>query len=122
LDIVQKIWAPLGKLFAPPGVPSWLRACSKPTLPLVAGLMRAYLESSQFQSISTLMYPWNYLRERRYCGGTCAYTLVWSVFLLNNIAGHSHRVGFIIIESSHCTCWVENLFCLCIVVGFDIKI
>jgi len=23
LDIVQKIWAPLGKLFAPPGVPSW---------------------------------------------------------------------------------------------------
>jgi len=27
LDIVQKIWVPLGKLFAPPGVPSWLRAC-----------------------------------------------------------------------------------------------
>ena len=27
LDIVQKIWAPLGKLFAPLGVPSWLRAC-----------------------------------------------------------------------------------------------
>jgi len=27
LDIVQKIWAPLGKLFDPPGVPSWLRAC-----------------------------------------------------------------------------------------------
>jgi len=26
LDIVQKILAPLGKLFAPPGVPSWLRA------------------------------------------------------------------------------------------------
>jgi len=26
LDIVQKFWAPLGKLFAPPGVPSWLRA------------------------------------------------------------------------------------------------
>ena len=26
-DIVQKIWAPLRKLFAPPGVPSWLRAC-----------------------------------------------------------------------------------------------
>jgi len=26
LDIVQKIWALLGKLFAPPGVPSWLRA------------------------------------------------------------------------------------------------
>ena len=26
LDIVQKIWAPLSKLFAPPGVPSWLRA------------------------------------------------------------------------------------------------
>jgi len=25
LDIVQKIWAPLRKLFAPPGVPSWLR-------------------------------------------------------------------------------------------------
>jgi len=25
LDIDQKIWAPLGKLFAPPGVPSWLR-------------------------------------------------------------------------------------------------
>jgi len=24
--IVQKIWAPLRKLFAPPGVPSWLRA------------------------------------------------------------------------------------------------
>jgi len=27
LDTVQKIWAPLGKLFAPPGVTSWLRAC-----------------------------------------------------------------------------------------------
>ena len=27
LDIVQKIWVPLGKVFAPPGVPSWLRAC-----------------------------------------------------------------------------------------------
>jgi len=26
LDIVEKIWAPLGKLFASPGVPSWLRA------------------------------------------------------------------------------------------------
>ena len=26
LDIVQNILAPLGKLFAPPGVPSWLRA------------------------------------------------------------------------------------------------
>ena len=26
LDIVQKIWAPLRKLFAPPGVTSWLRA------------------------------------------------------------------------------------------------
>jgi len=29
LDIVQKIWAPLRKLFTPPGVPSWLRACLK---------------------------------------------------------------------------------------------
>jgi len=27
LDIVQKIWAPLRRLFAPPGVPSWLRSC-----------------------------------------------------------------------------------------------
>jgi len=26
LHIVQKNWAPLRKLFAPPGVPSWLRA------------------------------------------------------------------------------------------------
>jgi len=26
LDIVQKLWAPLRKLFAPPGVSSWLRA------------------------------------------------------------------------------------------------
>jgi len=26
--MVQKIWAPLGKLFAPPGVLSWLRACN----------------------------------------------------------------------------------------------
>jgi len=26
LDVVQKNWAPLRKLFAPPGVPSWLRA------------------------------------------------------------------------------------------------
>jgi len=25
LDIVKKIWASLGKLFASPGVPSWLR-------------------------------------------------------------------------------------------------
>jgi len=29
LDIVQKIWASLRKLFAPPGVPSWLRACEQ---------------------------------------------------------------------------------------------
>jgi len=28
LDIVNNIWSPLRKLFAPPGVPSWLRACS----------------------------------------------------------------------------------------------
>jgi len=29
LDTVQKMWAPFGKLFGPPGVPSWLRAwCS----------------------------------------------------------------------------------------------
>jgi len=28
LDTVQKIWAPLRKLLAPPGVPSWLRAWS----------------------------------------------------------------------------------------------
>ena len=26
LDIVQEMWAPLGKLFIPPAVPSWLRA------------------------------------------------------------------------------------------------
>jgi len=26
-----KIWAPLRKLFAPPGVPSWLRALAKPS-------------------------------------------------------------------------------------------
>jgi len=26
LDIVQKIWVPLRKLFAPPGVTNWLRA------------------------------------------------------------------------------------------------
>jgi len=26
LDIVQKIWAPLRKVFAPPSDPSWLRA------------------------------------------------------------------------------------------------
>jgi len=25
--MVKKIWAPLGKFFAPPGVLSWLRAC-----------------------------------------------------------------------------------------------
>jgi len=30
LDIVWKIWAPLRKLFATPGVPSWLRAWAKP--------------------------------------------------------------------------------------------
>jgi len=30
LDIVQNIWAPLGKLFAPTGVPSWLRAWWSP--------------------------------------------------------------------------------------------
>jgi len=28
-DIVQKVWAPLRKLFAPPAVLSWLRACTK---------------------------------------------------------------------------------------------
>jgi len=26
-----KIWAPLRKLFAPPGVPSWLQAWAKPS-------------------------------------------------------------------------------------------
>jgi len=26
LDTVQKMWAPLRKFFAPPGVPRWLRA------------------------------------------------------------------------------------------------
>jgi len=31
LDTVQNIWAPLRKLFAPPGVPGWLRACLTPT-------------------------------------------------------------------------------------------
>jgi len=25
--VVQKLWAPLRKPFAPPGVPSWLRVC-----------------------------------------------------------------------------------------------
>ena len=29
LDTVQKIWAPLRKLFATSGVPSWLRACMR---------------------------------------------------------------------------------------------
>jgi len=29
LDIAQKIWAPLRKLFAPPGVLTWLRACRR---------------------------------------------------------------------------------------------
>jgi len=28
LDIVQKLWTPLRKLFATPDVPSWLRACA----------------------------------------------------------------------------------------------
>jgi len=32
LDTVQKIWAPHRKVFAPPGVPSWLRAWCPPTL------------------------------------------------------------------------------------------
>jgi len=32
LDVVQKIWAPLGKLFAPHGVPSWLRVSKKSLL------------------------------------------------------------------------------------------
>jgi len=27
LDLIQKIWAPLRKLFTAPGVPNWLRAC-----------------------------------------------------------------------------------------------
>jgi len=27
LDMVQKMWAHLRKVFAPPGVPSWLQAC-----------------------------------------------------------------------------------------------
>jgi len=31
LDIVWKIWVPLRKLFAPPGVQSWLRAWAKPS-------------------------------------------------------------------------------------------
>jgi len=29
LDMVQKILAPLAKLFTPPGVPRWIRACLK---------------------------------------------------------------------------------------------
>jgi len=31
LDTIQKIWPPLRKLFAPPGIPSWLRACVPPS-------------------------------------------------------------------------------------------
>jgi len=31
-DIVKRFWAPLGTLFAPPGVPSWLRACVNCTI------------------------------------------------------------------------------------------
>ena len=31
MHTVQNIWAPLRKLFAPPGVPGWLRACLTPT-------------------------------------------------------------------------------------------
>jgi len=34
LDIVQKIWAPLKKLFAPLGIPSWLRGCQHVTVSL----------------------------------------------------------------------------------------
>jgi len=29
LNTVTKIWAPLRKLFALPGIPSWLRACER---------------------------------------------------------------------------------------------
>jgi len=36
LDIVQNIWAPLGKLFAPPGVASWLRAWCRTTFTIQA--------------------------------------------------------------------------------------
>jgi len=45
LDIVQKIWAPLGKLFAPPGVPSWLRAWAPITCIAFINLRQSVIQS-----------------------------------------------------------------------------
>ena len=43
LDIVSKIWAPLRKLIAPPGSPSWLQACFA-----LMGLAFVYLALPRF--------------------------------------------------------------------------
>jgi len=47
LDVVHKMWAPLRKLFAPPGVPSWLRACSE------VKLCNLYQFAEAFNGIAT---------------------------------------------------------------------
>jgi len=39
LDIVQKIWAPLRKVFVPPSDPSWLRACECVILVTIISLL-----------------------------------------------------------------------------------
>jgi len=57
LDRVYKIWAPFRKLFATPGVPSWLRTCFPlvgfafiyPALPTC---LVAYVQKSDFHLIN----------------------------------------------------------------------
>jgi len=59
LDIVQKIWAPLRKLFAPPGVPSWLRACL--TLGRLFSYSTVHLSTDNFSFLPTEKVLWHLL-------------------------------------------------------------
>jgi len=53
-DIFQKFWAPLRKHFAPPGVSSWLRACSSLLLLCFACFTYASMDTAYFVKFSSV--------------------------------------------------------------------
>jgi len=60
LDIILKIWAPLRKLFAPPNVPSWLRACLGAVLSGISALssgVQTFLSEEHFKEFAKTFMP-----------------------------------------------------------------
>jgi len=53
LDTIQNIWALLRKVFAPPGVISWLRACQKPSWKL--------RHTTQVEFSPDMFFTWSYI-------------------------------------------------------------